>query len=79
MDLADFAKPVSRGASVLRITRRSLAFAAGEGVDAATVSRLKNLAVVQADDGAVITCTHLQGAKSKSYLRRDRRKFWRVR
>lgn len=78
LDLADFAKPVARGLTVFRITRRSLAFAASEGVDVVTLERMKNLAVVQSDDGAIITCVHAQGRGSTSYLRRDRRKFWKA-
>lgn len=77
MEIADFAKPVARGLTVLRATGRSLAFAAGDGFDPATIASLRKLIVVQAEDGTLVTCAHLHGRKAKSYLRRERRKFWR--
>jgi hypothetical protein len=77
-DLADVAKPVARGLTVLRVSRRSLACAAEQGIDTATVARLRKLAVVLAQDGTLVTCTHIHGGKAKSYLRSDRRKFWRA-
>lgn len=78
LDLADFAKPVARGLTVLRASNRSLAFALSEGIDPSTVARLRKLAIVQADDGTLVTCAHIHGRKAKGYLCRDRRKSWRA-
>lgn len=78
VELADFAKPIARGKTVLRISRRSLSLFMGEGFNSAALDRLKNLAVVESETGVLITCAHIRGRKAKSYLRRDRRKFWRA-
>lgn len=78
LELADIATPVARGLTVMRISRRSLAFAASEGLGQSMLEQLKKLAVVQAEDGTLVTCARVHGSKSKAYLRRDRHKFWRA-
>ena len=42
-NLADLAKVAARGLTVLRVSRRSLAYAAEQSIDTATVARLRKL------------------------------------
>jgi hypothetical protein len=77
MHLADIARPVDRGLTVHRISRQALAAARGEGMAATLLERIGSLALIEASDGAIVTCAHIHGRKSQAYRQRDRRKFWR--
>ena len=77
VDLADLYTPIGRAMGALRVSRSAVAEAVADGLSGAAAERLGKRVAVVADDGAIVTLTHLFGRKAASYRRRDRRAYWR--
>lgn len=75
--LADCSGMVGRSLLAVRVSRDALLAAREEGWPPHDLDRLKRLVVVESADGALVTCAHLHGRKSRGYTRSQRRKFWR--
>lgn len=75
--LSDISSRVDRNLGALRMSRTALKEALADGLPPAQADRLAGRTLVLADDGAIVTLTHLHGSKSGSYRRRDRRAYWK--
>lgn len=71
--IADIAVPVGRDLHAHRVSRGALAEAIAEGLSPSDADRLSNIAVVEADNGAIVTVAPVHGRKGRHYRRRSRR------
>ena len=74
--VADLDVQVGRRLHARRASRRALLEAIADGLPPALVGRLSNLAVIEADDGAVVTVAPIHGQAGRHYKRQSRR-HWR--
>lgn len=74
--VADLEVAVGRGLHARRASRRALLEAIADGLPPALAGHLSNLAVVEADNGSVVTVAHIHGRAGQHYKRRTR-SHWR--
>ena len=72
---ADIDVAVGRHLHARRVSRCGIAVAIQEGLAPSDAERLSRIAVIVADDGAVVTVAPVYGCKGRHYGRRMRR-FW---
>lgn len=75
--LADRSGQVGRSLYALRISHDALVEAREDGWPPQELDRIKRFVLVESADGALVTCAHLHGRKSRAYGLRQRRKFWK--
>lgn len=73
--LADIEVRVGRNLIANRISRIAIAEAIADGLPPSELHQLSRLALVEADDGPIVTVAHVHGKKARSY-RRQTRRFW---
>lgn len=70
LNIADIDVPVGRRLSARRVSRAALHEAIKEGLPPSQADRLKRLAVIEADDGAIVSVASVYGRKGRRYKRR---------
>ncbi len=73
---ADIIVPVDRNMCASRLSRQAQSEALQAGFSPADVERSGRFAVVEADDGAIVTVAAVHGPKARHYKRRTRR-YWK--
>ena len=78
LSIADIDVAVGRHLHARRASRSAIAEAIQEGLSPSDAERLSRIALIQADDGAIVTVAPVHGRKGRHYRRRLHR-FWEAR
>ena len=73
---ADIFVSVGRNLKACRLSRQALKEAVADGISPSEVDRLKRRAIIEADDGNIVTVAVPHGKKGRHYKRRMRH-FWK--
>jgi len=73
---ADVIVSVGHNLSACHLSRRAVEAAIHDGLPPSQIERLSRLAIIEADDGTIVTVAAIHGRKGRHYKRRMRR-FWK--